>query len=241
MSVLLDLTQSSAEQLENIDKELNLNIAVKNKNNAPSTYVQIQPYRVFERMAFIPFAYGMEKGFKPMTHHKLTQAVGFKGTLRDEQKEVRNEVVEILNRSGSVIISTHVGFGKSILATYFAYKIQMKTLIIVNRVILIKQWTEVLNQFIDQPKIGILKPNSIIDWNCDFFIVNALNVCKFGHMPEIGLVIVDEVHLIMSKVLSNCFQYLTPSYMIGLSATPYRLDGLDILFDFPKYKSNPLV
>jgi superfamily II DNA or RNA helicase len=45
------------------------------------------------------------------------------------------------------------------------------------------------------------------------------------------LVIVDELHLIVSKVLSTSFQYLTPSYFIGLSATPYRNDGLDILID----------
>jgi superfamily II DNA or RNA helicase len=52
-----------------------------------------------------------------------------------------------------------------------------------------------------------------------------------GYMPEIGLVIVDEVHLIVSRILSTGFQYLTPSYMIGLSATPYRMDGLDVLLE----------
>jgi superfamily II DNA or RNA helicase len=231
MSILLDLSKCSQEQLDLVDRELHLTLQQKSKTNLPPVTIQIQPYRVHEHMAFIPFAYGVEKGFKPMSHHKNTQAMVFKGVLREEQKEVRNEALEHLNRSGSVIISTHVGFGKSILATYFAYKIQMKTLIIVNRVMLIKQWTEVLHQFIQEPKVTTIKPNQVIDWDCDFFIVNAINVCKLGYMPEIGLVIVDEVHMIMSKVLSTCFQYLTPTYMIGLSATPYRLDGLDILFD----------
>lgn len=232
MSVLLDLSKSSQEELSRIDKDLNLVIQSKSRyNSTPSVQLNIQPYRVHENLAFIPFAYGVEHRYKPMTHRKLSQAFVFKGVLREEQKEVRDEVKTILNEKGSVIISTHVGFGKSILATYFAYKIQMKTLIVVNRVVLIKQWTEVLHQFIQDPKIHVLKPNQVIDWDCDFFIANAINVAKFGYMPEIGLVLVDEVHLIMSKVFSSCFQYLTPTYMIGLSATPYRLDGLDILFD----------
>lgn len=230
MSILLDMSKCSETQLEAIDKELNITIQNKSKYANANGSRQIHPYRVQQNLAFIPFAYAVEKGFKPMFHRK-TQPMVFKGVLREEQKEVRNTVKDILNQSGSVIISTHVGFGKSILATYFAYKIQMKTLIVVNRVVLIEQWIQVLNQFIENPKVCVLKPNQMINWDCDFFIVNALNMAKFGYMPEIGLVLVDEVHLIMSKVFSNCFQYVTPSYLIGLSATPYRLDGMDILFD----------
>jgi superfamily II DNA or RNA helicase len=230
MSLLLELNKLNNTQIQKIDKELNLTIVAPQSSGIPQS-ITLQPYRVHENLLFIPFAYGVQNGYVPMYHQKLTQAFEFKGALRPEQKIVRNEVAEILNRTGSVILSTHVGFGKSILATYFAYKIQTKTLIIVNRLVLIKQWTEVLNQFIQSPKIHVLKPNGIIDWECDFFIVNAINIPKIGYMPEIGLVIVDEVHLIVSKVISSCFQYLTPSYLIGLSATPYRMDGLDVLLD----------
>jgi superfamily II DNA or RNA helicase len=166
-----------------------------------------------------------------MVHRPLTTPFVFTGTLRDEQKVVRNESMDALNQQQSVILSTHVGFGKSILAVYFAYKIQLKTLIIVNRLVLMQQWEGVLKQFIQDPKIQVIKPNKMIDLDHDFFIVNAINLPKLGYMPEIGLVLVDEVHLIVSKVLSTCFQYLTPQYLIGLSATPYRNDGMDILLD----------
>jgi len=229
MSLLLDIQKLSTHQVQKIDKELNLTVTTT--SSGPPQSISLQPYRVQGNLLFVPFAYGTQHGFKAMPHTKLSQAFQFKGTLRPEQKIVRNEVAEILNRTGSVILSTHVGFGKSILATYFAYKIQLKTLIIVNRLVLIKQWTEVLGQFIESPKVHVLKPNGIIDWDCDFFIVNAINIPKMGYMPEIGLVIVDEVHLIVSKVVSSCFQYLTPTYLIGLSATPYRMDGLDVLLD----------
>ena len=38
----------------------------------------------------------------------------FTGTLRPEQKVVKEEAIEILNKTGSVIISAYTGFGKTL-------------------------------------------------------------------------------------------------------------------------------
>jgi superfamily II DNA or RNA helicase len=63
--------------------------------------------------------------------------------------------------------------------------------------------------------------------------MNATNIEKMGRkfFEGIGLVICDEVHLLVAETLSRSLQYLCPRYLIGLSATPYRLDGLNILLD----------
>ena len=68
----------------------------------------------------------------------------------------------------------------------------------------------------------------------DFYIINAQNVEKMGRdfFNDIGLVIVDEAHLIMAERLSKSLQYVHPRYLIGLTATPYRPDGLNLLLDF---------
>lgn len=216
-----------------IDTELNLDIKSNKEYGGKKKIIHIQPYRVLGSLAWIPFAYGWAKNLKPLSRYpSVSHEVTFRGVLRDEQKIVRNEAMIVLNKNGSVILSTHVGFGKSILATYFAYKIKLKTLIVVNRLSLIEQWVKVLDDFIISPRVQVLKSNPAdLDWSNDFFIINAINIPKIGYTPEIGLVIVDEIHLIMSKVLSQGMQYLTPRYMIGLSATPYRPDGLDKLID----------
>ena len=227
MSVLINISKIPKEKMQSIDTALNITIEDKNKK----TKIYVHPYRVQGVLGFIPFNFAIKNSFMPMKHTKLTQVYTFKGTLRAEQKIVRDEAFAILNRVNSLLLSVHVGFGKSILATYFAYKIRMKTLILVNRIILMEQWKKVLNDFLEAPKIQVLKSSDIVDWDCDFFIMNAINMPKFGYMPEIGLLIIDEVHLIMSKVLSTCFQYITPTYLIGLSATSYRLDGFHILFN----------
>ena len=68
---------------------------------------------------------------------------------------------------------------------------------------------------------------------CDFYVVNAINVPKLSSdfIDTIGCVICDEVHLICAETLFKCMFYVHPRYMIGLSATPTRPDGLDYLID----------
>jgi superfamily II DNA or RNA helicase len=63
--------------------------------------------------------------------------------------------------------------------------------------------------------------------------MNAINVPKNKRTfyKDIGFVIVDEVHLIMSEILSKSMLHLNPRYLLGLSATPYREDELNILLD----------
>ena len=56
------------------------------------------------------------------------------------------------------------------------------------------------------------------------FNIDAINVKKMGEdfFKDIGLVICDEIHLIMAEKLSSCMQFIFPRYLIGLSATPHR-------------------
>ena len=61
--------------------------------------------------------------------------------------------------------------------------------------------------------------------------MNAQNVEKMGSafFADVGTVIIDEAHLIMAETLSKSLQHVFPRYLIGLTATPYRPDGLDKL------------
>ena len=63
--------------------------------------------------------------------------------------------------------------------------------------------------------------------------MNAINIPKkpHGFFDNIGTVITDEIHLIATEKLIQSFNYLRPRYMIGLSATPTRPDGMDCLLD----------
>ena len=203
-----------------------------------------------EKKAAVPFAWGLsELEAKRPTRDRFTSiAFEFKGKLRQNQKVIRKEAITNLNKRGSVIISAYPGFGKTVTAINLVKKIGLKTIILVNKVVLMKQWIEAAKSFTTLKDDQIVKlspptksqrenPSKLTKWKnkllrASLVIVNALNVPKMEDLfHDIGTVIVDECHQIMSKRMSEALLYLHPRYLIGLSATPYRTDGLDALLD----------
>ena len=114
---------------------------------------------------------------------------------------------------------------------YLSRIIGFKTLIIVNKIVLMKQWEESINKFCDNAIVQRLTTKSKYNENSDYYIMNAINIPKKNKdfFSDIGLVIVDEAHLIMAESLSKSLGRIFPRYLIALTATPYRPDGLDIL------------
>jgi superfamily II DNA or RNA helicase len=98
--------------------------------------------------------------------------------------------------------------------------------------VLVKQWQQALNKFCPDSSVQVLTAKSVME-DCDFYIMNAINVSKHdkNFYKDIGFLMVDEIHCIMAEGVSKCLQRIVPRYLLGLSATPYREVGLDILLD----------
>ncbi len=184
----------------------------------------------------VPFAYDILSNFqgcqRPEREHFSQTNVKFTGKLREQQIEIKNQAVEGLNKYGCFLAGLPTGFGKTVTALYLACMIRLKTLILCNRIVLIKQWQEEIKSFCSNATVQVLSSSSEME-NVDFYIINAQNITKkdISFYSNIGLVIVDEAHLILAEKLSKCLFSLYPRYLIGLSATPYRMDGLNVLFD----------
>jgi hypothetical protein len=124
----------------------------------------------------------------------------------------------------------------TIVSLSIASQIGLRTFIIVNKIILVDQWIETIRKvFGDHARIQSINSKSKIENGCQFYIMNAINVPKrntdtFEQM-KIGFVIVDECHLILTRIFSRALSYLCPRYLLGLSATPFRPDGFDSLFN----------
>lgn len=231
MSIELNTQNLSNEQINKINKDLPIKILT---NSYSFNYTHIYPMEIVDDKVYIPFSYAIANNFKfPEKKSFPLVKYSFQGELRDAQKEVKTEAIDFLNKTGSVIISAYTGFGKSITSLYIAKKISLKTIIITHRVVLINQWIESIKKYCPDATYQELKTNSIRE-DCDFYIMNAINVSKKPRdfYKDIGTIIVDELHLIMSEVLSKCMLMINPRYVIGLSATPYREDGLDKLIEF---------
>jgi superfamily II DNA or RNA helicase len=232
MSIKVSIIDMAEELKLKIDTELTINIKSQ-KNYGANNYKTIYPYLITDEHAYLPFAYSVKLGLcRPSRNSFPVSTIIFNTVLREEQTEVKKEIIENLNRYGCTIVYAYTGFGKSITTIYIASKLKLKTLIILNRLVLIKQWSDSIKKFCDNATVQCVKPKSKKQ-DCDFYIINAINVSKMGHdfFSDIGFVIIDEVHLIIAEKISECLKYITPRYVIGLSATPNRFDGMDILFD----------
>jgi len=204
----------------------------------------VQPFRLSndKSKAYIPFDWSLNNITnikRPSRDQFLPINVTFNTTLRSTQKEIKDDCISSLNKKGSILISLYPGAGKTALSIFLASRIGLKTLIICHRLVLIEQWIQAIERFIDNPKIGFVKPSLSTKKmeqakNSDFLIVNAMNVKTLGEefFKDVGLVIIDEIHCILAESLSESLGYLSPRYLIGLSATPHRADGLDKLLDF---------
>lgn len=229
MSRRISHNRLSDESRKKMAKELQISVK-------PSKYSQhlppkiIYPYEVTDDYVYIPFAYTSEYP-RPKRSSFPEMTVPFEGKLREEQDVVKKEAIDHFNKYGSTVISCYTGFGKTITAIYIASKIRLRTLILVNRIVLIKQWKSAILRFCPNARIQILTPKTNKK-DADFYLMNASNVPKRGwDYEDVGLVIADECHLIMAEGLSRAMQFLVPRYVLGLSATPYRVDGLNKLLD----------
>lgn len=245
MSISVHLESLSNDLIEKINDDLTIPLETKkpfSKGFAKSftksfTKKSIEAYEISDRdFLHLPFAYAVNELSlsrpKSTNFKKISDECTFEGILRDEQKNIKDEAIENLNTFGTCLISAYPGFGKTCTSIYITSKIKLKTLIVLNRLVLMQQWEEAIKKFCPKASVHCLKPGKKFpDVDPDYVIINAINVSKFGRdfYKDFGTVIVDEAHLIMSQVLSQSLFYLCPRYLIGLSATPYRPDGMDRL------------
>ena len=242
MSCKFNINSKSDKYLKQMTKDLQIKIENSKFASYYSSY--IYPFDITDNdEAYIPFAYSKTApgGTVPRPDKKSfpTTNIKFSGKLRPEQKEVKKEAIERLNKYWSVIIAAATGFGKTCVSIYIASKCKLETMIISHRIVLINQWVKAIKKFSPESTVQVLTPQCEKK-KCDFYIMNAVNIPKRDRKDykNIGLLIVDEIHLIMSGILSKCMCYITPRFLLGLSATPYREDGLNILLDlyFGQYK-----
>jgi len=227
-----------------------MSLKVKLKDISEKTRLQINNDLLFEKdngeqiyaydicdndIVYLPFNYAKLQGYKRPKRKDLIKAnMKFQGKLRELQETVARKAIETLNKNGSTILALYTGGGKTFTACYLACQIRLKTLIIINRIVLIKQWKETIEKASPLSEIQVIHAKTKLK-NVDFYIINAVNVYKKGRefFRDIGCVIADEVHLLATRVLSQAFFYVYPRYLIGLSATPYRVDGMNnLLFSF---------
>lgn len=236
MSLLLPVSELTYDDVVRMNDELELKVLGK-KGYARDKMVSLCSISEKRDYVAVPFYYGCRVLKKKRPDRSCFPALNlrFHSTeRRPEQDAVREEALKAINATGSVIISCYTGFGKTVTVLKLATCIKLRTMVICNRVRLLTQWKDSIERFIPDAVVQIVEPKDELSEKADFYVINALNVGKKD--PEslkslVGLCIVDEAHLIMAEMLSQSLYKIHPRYLIALTATPYRPDGFDALFD----------
>jgi superfamily II DNA or RNA helicase len=204
-------------------------VFVPNPNMVPRYKV----YKETEESFYIPKHYGITTYGPPTeTTREVAQTEEsywtFTGKLREQQQPVVNSF--LLPEPHDGILSLHTGGGKTVCALYIASQLKVPTLVIVHNTFLRDQWEERVKMFLPNARIGRIQGDICEIENKDI-VIAMLQTISMKDIPiatfkPLGLVIVDECHHIASEVFVQALPKVTSKYMLGLSATPSRKDGL---------------
>jgi hypothetical protein len=156
----------------------------------------------------------------------------FKGELRGDQEAA----VDAMLRHDIGVLQAPTAFGKTVVAAALLARRGVNTLVLVHRAELLRQWQERLHTFLDvaPEAIGCIgggkaKPTGQLD------IAVMQSLVRKGEVNPLvqtyGQVIVDECHHIAAASFEAILRQVKARYVLGLSATLVRRDGLQpILF-----------
>jgi superfamily II DNA or RNA helicase len=151
--------------------------------------------------------------------------------LRTQLTDRQHDAVEALIPHELGVLVASPGAGKTVIACGAIAQHQVPTLIIVDRQPLVEQWRERLIQHlgVDRKEVGQLgagrkRTIGVID------IGMVQSLARRDDLPDLtsryGFVVVDECHHVPAVTFERCVRQIPVTRWLGLTATPYRRDGL---------------
>jgi superfamily II DNA or RNA helicase len=158
--------------------------------------------------------------------------VNFHGELTEQQKSA----VKAWKTADTGILMAPPGAGKTVMGCAVIAERKVSTLVLVHRQEILSQWKARITQFLGIPakEIGVLSgTKKKLTGQVDLVMLQTL--AKLDDFSEIAdrysQIIIDECHHIPAVSFAEVLKQLPARYVLGLTATPYRKDGLEkILF-----------
>ena len=191
---------------------------------------------------YLPRFYALEKFGDPDEDYlkergaSLSESAKFVKTLRPQQVPIVNNIMDKLQNRGGVILNAACASGKTCMSIKIIELIGKRALVIVHKEFLLNQWIERIQEFMPGAKIGLVQANKVIIDGCDIILAMLQSLSIKSYPPDtfesIGFTIVDECHHTGAEIFSRALAKVSTKYMLGLSATPDRKDGLRKVFEW---------
>lgn len=219
------------KEQELIRKELTMSPYVPKNSLQKPVYFPI--YRESPKKFYLPKYYGIETYGEPekdILDDGENIDIEFSGELRDFQKPIVETFIKAAHNKGGGLLEIHTGAGKTVMALNIISKLKKKTLIVVHKEFLLRQWIERIEQFLPTAKVGRIQGEKIDIEDKDIVIgmLQSLSMKDYNYsiFKDFGLSIYDECHHIGAEVFSRILFKVVTKFSLGLSATMKRKDGL---------------
>ena len=226
----------SEQQIQQLKKDLTAKPHMVQGFGPPNQKpVQYPIYLESNSSYYIPRFYGIKTFGQPKKDNLddgLPINIEFQGSLRPEQLPIQKLY---LDQQGGGIISLKCGGGKTVLALSIIASLKRKTIVLVHKDFLMTQWRERILQFLPDAKIGKIQQDTVDVENKDIVLAMVQSVSVKEYPQEVfdqfGLAVFDECHHLGAEVFFKSMRKVSSKYMLGLSATPKRKDGLQWVFE----------
>ena len=170
--------------------------------------------------------HGVDWSLEVNTRELAPAELTFSGVLRLYQVGAIAE----LGQYAHGVLDAPTGSGKTIMACARIAEVDQPTLVVVHNKMLQAQWVRSLSEFVgvypgviggggQRQRLG--EPISVT-----VAIINSLRDCAADIAPHVGHLVVDECHRVVARSYWETLEQFDCEYRTGLSATPYRRDGL---------------
>lgn len=178
------------------------------------------------------------------THFKFSEHYDWKdGFIPKDKEQLRmvEAATDLFKTEGRMgfIMEAPTGYGKTYLGSAVVQRLGQRVCVITTKEDIMKQWVEALSNVLCIPEddVQLWRGDQVPDENAQAVVALVQSVSKgYERYPKelydmFGMVIIDEVHRMGAEHFSQAMWYFPARFRMGLSATPYRKDGREKVFE----------
>ncbi|MDY6937498.1 MAG: DEAD/DEAH box helicase [Cyanobacteriota bacterium] len=167
-----------------------------------------------------------------------------KYALRDYQQDLIEQVFHLWSESDvkRVLAQLPTGGGKTVIFTSVAHQFtsrQKSVLVLAHREELLLQAQEKLEHVTGQP-VGLIKAGYKEKRQCAIQVASVASLVN-RESPPADLIIVDEAHHSTANTYQQLLDRYPEAYVLGVTATPARIDGQGFKFVYDRLVIGPSV
>jgi len=207
---------------------------------APEFSAGVEPFPIFFESPsrwYVPRFWGIDNcgqadGDARQDGGNLRPELSFNKTLRPEQLPI----VEAFKEGDyNGLICVPCGYGKTFMAIWLACQLRKRFLIVVHQEFLMEQWRTELMGSIPGIRVGKIqgdKAQTGPEYDCCICMLQTVASREWpvDAFSSFGFAIFDECHHLGAEHFSRALMSIQTKHMLGLSATPDRMDGLENVF-----------